>query len=170
MVMSQWASGFAESALQIPKELGDLLGPGAFALMMGIARLLYGKFSNYVNLRHWMMAGCVLCALSYLIAAFAPIPALSLIGCALCGFSVGVFWPGILSQASEALPTGGMVMFAVLALFGDIGCLAGPSMAGGIADALGGNLRFAFCFATVFPLLCLVALIILSKQRKKKER
>ncbi len=167
-VMSQWASAFAESALQIPKTMGDLFGPCMFALMMGLARALYGKFSHRLNLNRVMLLGCCGCIVSYLMAAFAPHPVLALVGCALCGFSVGIFWPGTLSNATAAIPTGGIAMFAALAMAGDVGCLLGPSVAGSIADAMGGELKWAFCFAILFPLLS-IAVLLLS-QRKRGQR
>ena len=165
MTMSQWSSAFAESALHVPKAVGDLLGPCMFALMMGSARALYGKFSHRLDLHRLMLCGCVGCALSYLLAALAPHPAFSLLGCALCGLSVGIFWPGILSCAAEAFPMGGISMFALLALSGDLGCLTGPSIAGGIADLLGGDLKWAFLFAALFPILCFIALLLNNRKR-----
>ena len=166
MTMSQWSSAFAESALGVSKAVGDLLGPCMFALMMGLTRALYGKFSQRIDLHRVMVVGCIGCAGAYLLAAVAPHPAFALLGCALCGFSVGIFWPGVLSQAAEAIPTGGISMFAILALAGDMGCLIGPSVAGGIADTLGGELKWAFCFAIIFPILCLVTLLLYKKRRK----
>jgi fucose permease len=165
MTMSQWSSAFAESALGVSKAVGDLLGPCMFALMMGTTRALYGKFSHRLKLHKMMALGCIGCAVSYILAAFAPHPAFALLGCAFCGFSVGIFWPGILSGAAEAYPTGGIAMFAILALAGDLGCLVGPSVAGSIADALGGNLQWAFCFAVAFPILCLITLYVYKKGR-----
>lgn len=164
LTMSQWASGFAESALGVNKTLGDLLGPCMFAVMMGSARLLYGKFSSVLRLDRLMLWSCVLCVAAYLLAALAPHPIMALTGCMLCGLSVGIFWPGILSTASAELPGGGIAMFALLALAGDVGCLIGPSAAGQLAELWGGDLRRAFCFALIFPILCLCALLI----RKKK--
>ena len=169
MVMSQWASAFAESALGIDKRVGDLLGPCMFALMMGTARALYGKFSARLNLRRLMLWGCVGCACSYLLAAFAPHPMLALAGCALCGLSVGVFWPGILSRASAAIPMGGMSMFAILAVAGDLGCLAGPSVAGWISNAAGKELRWGFCFAVLFPVAYFI-ILLLQKESKGGKR
>lgn len=167
MTMSQWASGFAESALGLDKALGDLLGPCLFAVMMGGARVLYGRFSARVNLDAVMLGCCFLCIGSYLLAAVAMLPLLAFAGCALCGFSVGIFWPGILSSASGRLPGGGIPMFALLALAGDLGCLLGPSLAGWIAEVFGGNLRTAFLFAILFPLINVFFLGALV--RKKKE-
>jgi MFS family permease len=167
MVMSQWASAFVESALGIDKTLGDLLGPCMFAIMMGIARVLYGRLSGRVDLTKWMMWGCAGCIVAYLLAAFAPHPILALIGCALCGFSVGVFWPGTLSHAAANIPLGGVSMFAVLAVAGDIGCLSGPYLSGVVADAFGQDLRAAFVFATIFPLICLAVLLLQKKKDKE---
>ena len=167
MTMSQWASEFAESALGIDKATGDLLGPCLFAVMMGSARVLYGKFSTRVNLDSVMQVCCVLCMASYLLTALAPIPALSLVGCAVCGLSVGVFWPGILSSASRRLPGGGIPMFAILALAGDLGCLLGPSLAGWIAEFFGGDLRAAFVFAVIFPLACFCLLGVQNQKRRR---
>ena len=165
MTMSQWSSAFAESALGVPKAIGDLLGPCMFALMMGSARALYGKFSARIDLHRLMLICCVGCVVSYLLAACAPHPALALLGCALCGLSVGIFWPGILSRATEAIPAGGISMFAILALSGDIGCLVGPSVTGSVADLLGGDLSWAFLIAAIFPILCFLALLLYKYRR-----
>ncbi len=169
MTMSQWSSAFAESALGVPKTVGDLLGPCMFALMMGVARLLYGKFSARLDLHRVMLICCGGCAAAYLLAAFAPHPALALAGCALCGLSVGVFWPGILSRAAEVIPMGGISMFALLALAGDLGCLIGPSATGALCDAWGGDLRWALCLAAAFPIVCLAVLLISKHQRREKQ-
>lgn len=159
MIMSEWASSFAESALGVSKRTGDLFGPFLFAVMMGISRVGYGKM-NGRRLIPMMKIGCVVCIVAYLVAAFVPIPAVALAGCALCGLGVGIFWPGTLSYASSLIPTGGVPMFSFLALSGDIGCLAGPSLAGKIADLFGGHLEAAFCFAAIFPLFCLMTLTL----------
>jgi hypothetical protein len=151
------------------KTLGDLLGPCMFAVMMGISRVLYGKFSGRVDLTKWMMWGCVGCICAYLLAAFAPHPIFALIGCALCGFSVGVFWPGTLSHAAANIPLGGVSMFAILAVAGDIGCLSGPYVSGVIADAFGQDLRAAFVFATIFPIICLTVLCLQKRKKTKEE-
>jgi len=134
-------------------------------LMMGTARALYGAFSARVNLHRLMLIGCVGCAASYLLAAISPHPAFALLGCALCGLSVGIFWPGILSRATEAIPMGGISMFAILAMAGDLGCLAGPSATGGVADLLGGDLSWAFLIAASFPILCFIALLLYKHRR-----
>ncbi len=169
LAMSQWASAFAETGLGVSKTLGDLLGPCLFAIFMGSARLVYAKMSQRISLNRFMTASCVLCVFAYLLAALAPSPALAFVGCALCGLSVGIMWPGSLSYAKELIPMGGVSMFALLALGGDIGCLLGPPTVGILAEAFGNNLRISFLFSAIFPALMLVVLIALARRTKKEK-
>lgn len=164
--MSQWASAFAESALHLSKTAGDLAGPCCFALLMGTARALYGKFSDRVPLKKAMAACAVLCVGCYVLAVFAPHPALGLAGCALCGFSVGIFWPGTFSMAAKALPAGGTAMYALMALAGDLGCSSGPGLVGLAAGAAGGELKTGILAAAVFPVLMLAGLAAMSRERE----
>lgn len=164
--MSQWASAFAEAGLKVTKTIGDLAGPCLFATLMGTSRALYAKFAEKISLRAAMVGSGMLCVACYLLATFAPHPALGLIGCAVCGFSVGILWPGTFSMASASLPAGGTAMFALLALAGDLGCSSGPTIVGMVADALGGNLKAGILGAIVFPVV-LVGTILLMKARKE---
>ena len=164
--VSQWVSAFAETGLGISKTAGDLAGPLTFATLMGISRAIYGKYGDKLNLEKFMSVSAVLCIFSYVLASLAPIPILSLIGCAVCGFSVGIMWPGTFSRASATLRTGGTAMFALLALAGDLGCSAGPTLVGFVSDAVGGNLKAGILAAAVFPLVMVLCLVI---GRKKKE-
>jgi MFS family permease len=169
MVMSQWASAFAESGLKVTKSMGDLLGPCLFAVLMGLSRVIYAKIAGRVNLLPVIAVSAALCIGTYLLAALSPIPLLSLLGCALCGFSVGIFWPGVYSLSAEQVPDGGVPMFAVLAIAGDLGCLTAPAVAGGIADLRGGDLTLSFLLSAVIPvciLLCAWRLRALTKKNR----
>ena len=168
--MSQWASAFAESGLGVSKATGDLLGPCMFAVFMGFARVFYGKFGAQIELSHFMAGSSALCIVSYIITVFSPYPLLSLAGCALCGLSVGIMWPGTFSMASAAMPAGGTAMFAFLALAGDMGCTSGPSLTGRIADMLGSDIKSGFAFATVFPLIMLVLSLFRIKSENKYKK
>lgn len=156
--MSQWASAFAESALQVSKTIGDLTGPCAFAFFMGTARAIYGKYSDYIPLKKMMMGSAVLCVACYVMAAFSGNALLALAGCALCGFSVGIFWPGTFSAAAKLLPGGGTAMYALMALAGDLGCSSGPTAVGLVASAAGGNLKAGLGLAVLFPGVLLLGL------------
>lgn len=170
MTMTQWASSFAETGLNVDKSTGDLLGPCAFAVLMGLARVIYAKFSTKLNLSKFMLVSAVICVISYLITALSPYPILSLVGCAVCGFSVGIMWPGTLCMATERIPNGGVKMFALLALAGDAGCTLGPTTAGWIAEAFGDNLKISFIFSTVFPSLIIALVTVLLIQQRKKRK
>ena len=168
ITMAQWASGFAEAGLGVPKAMGDLLGPCLFALLMGTARVLSAVLSGRVSLYTLMGGSCLLCIFSYLIAVIAPHPVIALLGCGLCGLSVGVLWPGTFSLAAKKLPRGGFPMFAILAFCGDVGCMTGPTVAGQIADARGGDLKAAFLFTLIFPIGALLLLWLLRRTQKSK--
>lgn len=157
--MSQWASAFAESGLGVSKAVGDLAGPCFFAVLMGLSRVFYAKKSENITLTNFMIGSGLLCLVSYLLAAYSPFPLLSLLGCALCGLAVGIFWPGTLSLAAQNCPRGGSAMFALLALAGDVGCVAGPTLVGLVAGAAGDNLKTGLFAAILFPLLLLSGLV-----------
>lgn len=163
--MSQWSSAFAESALNVSKTAGDLAGPCTFAILMGTGRALYGKNSDRIPLKKLMMASAMLCIVCYLVAVFAPNPLVGLIGCAVCGLSVGIFWPGTFSIAAQQLPTAGTALYALMALAGDIGCSGGPTVVGLVANANGDQLKFGLLAAIVFPILILFGISLL-KQKK----
>lgn len=161
--VSQWASTFAEKGLSISKTAGDLAGPMAFAILMGLSRLFYGKYGDRIRLDHFMIYSSILCILSYLGISLFELPQLSLVACAVCGLSVGIMWPGTFSKASAALPKGGTALFALLALGGDLGCAGGPTLVGMISGALGDNLKMGILAGTIFPVLLLVGIVFCRK-------
>lgn len=165
--MSQWASAFAESGLGVSKAVGDLAGPCAFAVLMGIARVFYAKFSEKVDLRKFMFGCGILCVISYLIASFAPIPVLSLVGCGLCGLSVGIMWPGTISLASARIPLGGTAMFGLFALAGDLGCITGPTLVGMVSGAASNSLKAGLGAAVIFPAVLAICLLLGMRKRTK---
>lgn len=162
--MAQWASAFTESAMGVSKTVGDLAGPCLFAVFMGISRILYGKLSEKLDLTKTMLSCGGLCVLCYLTASLSAIPIIGLAGCALCGVSVGIMWPGTISISSQKCPRGGTAMFAFLALAGDLGATVSPSLVGGISNMAGGNLKAGLFAATAFPLLLIFGLIILHRK------
>ena len=137
LTMSQWSSFFAQQATGVPKAVGDLLGPGLFALLMALGRTAYGLLGERVPLRGALIASGAGAAACYVVTASSPAPAASLVACALTGLCVALMWPGATSLAAARFPAGGGAMFAMLALAGDVGAAAGPSAAGAIADAAG---------------------------------
>lgn len=156
--MGQWASAYAESAIGLSKTIGDLAGPCMFAVMMGISRVIYGKYGEKLNLMVFMICSGALCLACYLLAALSANPMMGLIGCILCGFSVGIMWPGTISISSKRLPTGGTAMFALLAMAGDLGGAFGPSLVGNITQNANDNLHAGMLAGSVFPLVLIGSL------------
>ena len=154
----QWASAFAERGLGVSKAVGDLTGPMAFAVLMGTSRVLHSAKGHKWKLRNFIIFSTVLCLVSYMMISLVPNPVINLIGCAICGFAISIMWPGTLSIAPKLLPLGGTAMYALLALAGDLGCSAGPTLVGFVSSLFGDNLKVGILAAMIFPLLILVCL------------
>ena len=156
--VSQWASTFAELGLGVSKTVGDLAGPMLFAVLMGSARAFYGKYGDKIELDRFMAGSSILCILSYLCISLVPNPVIGFAGCALCGLSVGIMWPGTFSKATASIAKGGTAMFALLALAGDVGCSGGPTVVGLVSGALGDDLKMGILAGVVFPILLLAGI------------
>lgn len=168
--MSQWASAFAESGLGVSKTIGDLAGPCFFSILMGSARVFYAKFSEKIDLLSFIIGSGFLCIFAYLLAVFAPTPILSLIGCGLCGLSVGILWPGVFSIAAKGCPAGGTALFALLALAGDLGCSGGPTLVGIVSGIFQDNLKTGLFAALIFPIILILFAFIYKRGLQKNEK
>ena len=155
--VSQWASAFAEQGLGVSKTAGDLAGPLAFAALMGSGRAFYGRSGDRLDLSRFMIGSAAALTAAYLLVSLSPRPVFSLVGCALCGLSTGILWPGTFSRAAARLKNGGTALFALLALAGDLGCAAGPTLVGELADRAG-SLQTGILAGTCFPALMLLCL------------
>lgn len=169
LAMAQWASAFTQNALGIDKTTGDLLGPCLFAFFMGIGRLIYGLYEKRMDFRLCSTFSCVLCVGCYVTAALSKNPYAALLGCALCGFSVSTFWPGVVELAHKKFPAGGGAMFSAVAIFGDIGCSVAPFITGVIASMsiFGENaFRMGMLFNIIYPIGFFVIICTLMRKRK----
>lgn len=166
--VSQWASTFAERGLGVSKTLGDLAGPMAFAVLMGTSRAFYGKYGEKINLDRFMAGSSILCMMAYLCISLIPNPVFGLVGCAVCGLSVGIMWPGTFSKAAADIPRGGTALFAMMALAGDMGCSGGPTLVGLISSQFHDDLKKGILAALIFPFL-LLAGILMSRSSAKSE-
>ena len=163
--VSQWASAFAEQGLGVNKTIGDLAGPMFFAVMMGISRVFYGKYGDKLDLQKFMLYSGILCGCSYLLISLAPWPVLGLIGCGICGLSVGILWPGTFSMGAAAIRGGGTAMFAFFALAGYLGCSGGPTFVGFISGMFQDNLKTGILAAVIFPVLLIIGILLAKKQK-----
>ncbi len=165
--ISQWASAFAEAGLGVSKTIGDLAGPCAFAIFMGSSRAFYAKFSDKIALQKFMILSGILCFISYLMTSLSTSPILGLTGCALCGLSVGIMWPGTFSISACRIKGGGTAMFALLALAGDLGCSAGPTLVGFVSGMLNNDLKKGILAAIIFP-ITLIGVLLFSRNNRIK--
>ena len=165
--MAQWASAYAEAALGLSKTLGDLMGPCMFAVTMGISRIIYGKYGEKLDLMKFMVASGALCVACYLLASLSANPVIGLIGCTLCGFSVGIMWPGTISISSKKFPTGGTAMFALLAMAGDLGGSIGPAIVGKVTQYAADDIRAGMGVGLIFPIVLIAMLFIMSKATER---
>lgn len=163
--MAQWASAYVESALGISKSIGDIIGPCLFAVMMGMSRSFYGKYGENIDLMKFMIGSGALCLVCYLLSALAPLPFLNLVGCAVCGFSVGIMWPGTISIASKKISLGGTAMFALLAMAGDLGGSVGPGIVGFVTQNANDNLKVGMLAGCVFPTVLVLSVLLLKRKR-----
>ena len=166
--MAQWASAYTESAIGLSKTVGDLAGPCMFAVAMGISRVIYGKKGEKFNLTYFMMGSGVLCLICYLMASLSASPVIGLTGCIICGFSVGIMWPGSISISSRVLPKGGTAMFALLALAGDLGGAVGPAIIGNVSQSAGENLQAGVLAGIGFPIVLVVCVLIVRNKYNEK--
>ena len=166
--MAQWASAFTEAALGFSKTVGDLVGPCLFAVMMGVCRVIYGRFGPKMNLTRFMLGSGVLCLCCYLLASLSAVPALGLAGCVVCGFSVGIMWPGTISITSPRLPRGGTALFALLAMAGDLGGAAGPALVGTVTQLSGDRLQSGMLAGCVFPVVLIFALVLMARLSSRR--
>ncbi len=169
LAMAQWASAYAEAALGLSKAVGDLAGPCMFAVTMGICRVIYGKYGDKMDLRKFMTGSGILCMICYLIVSFSPSPAAGLAGCILCGFSVGIMWPGTLSLSSKRFPLGGTAMFALLAMAGDMGGSLGPAIVGRVAQASGDSISAGMRAGLIFPAVLVIMLFLMGKEKQPEK-
>ncbi len=169
MAVQQWSSAFAETALGVDKTLGDLFGMCGFSLTMALARTLYGRLSTRIPLRPAMIFSGVLCIICYLMISLSGNPVIGFVGCILCGFSVGIFWPGSFSLAVGRIPMASTAMFALLSLAGDIGCTVGPTLTGFVSAASGGDLKAGILSAAIFPTVLLIFTFVLISDKKHRK-
>ena len=184
--MAQWASGYLEQALGLPKVLGDLMGVACFSVALGMGRSLFAKVGKHPSRAIlWGAVGAVAC---YLVAALSPFAIVGLLGCAFTGFCVSMMWPGSLLVASDRFPAGGVLLFALMAAGGDMGASVGPQLVGVVTDVaiavpvisdfaatlglapeqLG--MRLGMLIGMLFPLCAIPVYAYFRRQDKAKEQ
>ena len=133
---------------------------------MGIGRVGFSLLGDKVSIKKVLLIMSFFTAVFYIVLAMSKNAVLSLAAGGIIGICVSVMWPGVLSYSSLKFPHGTTAMFALLAMFGDFGCSAGPWLTGVIADTK--NLNTGFLVGTIFPALMFLLILIIDRKRVKK--
>lgn len=184
--MSNWVSSYMESALQIPKSIGDIFGMALFAVLLGLGRTLYAKYGkNITNTLILGMAGSVVC---YLTAGLSGNVIFSFIACVLTGCCTSMLWPGTLIMMEEKIPNPGVVAYALMAAGGDFGASVAPQLMGIVVDTVSESnlamqlgetlaltpeqlgMKAGMLVAAVFPMLGVVLLLYVKKSSLKTKQ
>lgn len=184
--MSQWASGFIENAIGVPKIYGDVLGVAFFALLLGTARTLYSKFGkNIINFLLFGMMGATVC---YFVAGLVLNPVIGIIACALTGLCTSMLWPGTLIYVDEKFTNVSVAVYALMASGGDMGASIAPQLVGIMSDKVSTTdfayklsvlfnitteqvgMRSGLLVAGLFPLVGVVLILYMKKYFDKREK
>lgn len=182
--MAQWSSGYLERVLSISKTLGDILGVAMFGVMLAFGRTLYSRFGGHIStILLFSSIGAVVC---YIVVALCPIPALTIVFCALCGLCVSMLWPGTLILMANVCPGASVVAYALMAAGGDLGAAFGPQLVGVMTDFSGTSegvgiianrlgitaevlgMKGSMFISSIFPILASVVFLIFKKMEKQK--
>ena len=131
-VMSNWISSYMENALHIDKTMGDILGMAMFAILLGVARILYAKYGK--NICRVLLVGMIGASVCYLIAAFSSNAIGAFLACVLTGLFTSMLWPGTLIMMEEKIPSVGVAAYALMAAGGDLGASVAPQLMGIVID------------------------------------
>ena len=182
--MAQWASGYLEQAMGIPKVWGDIFGAAMFSLLLGIGRSTYAKRGK--NIGKVLLFGSIGAAACYLTTAITSIPLLGLAACALTGLCTAMLWPGNLVVASDRFPVGGVFLYAMMAAGGDLGASVAPQLVGVITDAAIASpyftalapelglapeqlgMKLGMLVGSLFPIVSIFVCARIRKSRKEK--
>lgn len=166
--MYQNAAGYVKDAVGCSDLVAGLVAPGMFALCMGLSRIVTARLNRTVSSEIIMMVSSVLCAVAYVLAALNVWGGLALISCALCGFSIGIFWPGTFSFAADRLSGGGTALFALLAMGGDLGGVAGPALVNLVPASLSGVVKGGMLCSIIFPIGLMLCTLFLKRAKRNK--
>lgn len=184
--MGQWASGFIENAIGIPKVYGDVLGVAMFAALLGTGRTLYSKYGKkIVNFLLYGMLGASVC---YFAASLSLSPIVGVVACAMTGIFTSMLWPGTLIYVEEKFENVGVAVYALMAAGGDMGAAIAPQMVGILSDKFSltdlalkisevfnltaeqVGMRAGLFAAGFFPVAGVLCVLCMKKHFKKQEK
>ena len=185
-VMSNWISGYMENALHLDKVLGDILGMAMFAVLLGLARILYARYGK--NITKTLLMGMICAVACYITVALSSNAVIALVACVITGFATAMLWPGVLIMMEEKVPGVGVTAYAMMAAGGDLGASVAPQLMGIVVDQVSVTsfaadlgmrlgisaeqvgLKAGMLVTAAFPVLGTVLLIFVIRYFKKKSK
>ncbi len=182
--MTQWVSSYVETALTLPKLIGDILGMALFAVMLGLGRSLYARYGK--SILRFMLVGMIGSAACYLLAGISQSPIVGLTACAATGFFTSMLWPGSIILVEKNFPQAGVAAYALMAAGGDFGIAVAPQLMGWLVDRVsassGGQalashlsllpeqigMRAGLLSSALFPLAGAAVILLLMRHFKKQ--
>ena len=183
--MTNWISGYMESALSISKTTGDILGMASFAILLGIGRTVYAKYGK--NIHRSLLSGMAGASVCYILCAISPNVIVSVIACMMTGLFTSMLWPGTLILMEEKMPNPGVAAYALMATGGDAGGSLAPQLLGIIIDKVSVSnwagemsqtlnigveqigMKTGMIMASVFPILGVLLLLYMKKYFKERK-
>lgn len=184
--MSNWISGYMETALHIDKALGDILGVAMFAILLGIARISYAKFGK--NIFRVLLVGMICTAVCYIVIGVSSSVVIAFIACILTGFFTAMLWPGTLILMEENTPMAGVAAFALMAAGGDLGASVAPQLMGIVIDRVSAStfaaelsvklglsveqigMKAGMLVTAIFPIIGSIILVFIGRYFKKSRK
>ena len=182
--MSNWISVYMESALRLPKILGDTLGLTCFTLLLAFTRTWYAKYGkNIFKTLMLGMAGAVVC---YFAAGVSGSAIVAIAACMLTGLCTSMLWPGTLILMEERFPNPGVAAYALMAVGGDFGASVAPQGMGVIVDTVSASpwasdlgeklsltaeqigMKTGMLVGSLFPILGICVLLCMKKYLYRK--
>lgn len=178
--MTNWVSGYMESALGVDKAVGDILGMAMFAVLLVIARLLYAKYGK--NIMRVLLLGMIGAAICYLTAGLVSNVFVAFLACILTGFCTSMLWPGTLIMMEEQIPNAGVAAFALMAAGGDLGASIAPQLMGIVIDGVSAGsyaqsfsnpdqigMRAGMLVTAIFPIIGIIVVALTMRYFKKQQ-
>lgn len=181
--MTNWISGYMETALHIPKSVGDILGIALFAVLLALTRSVYAKYGK--NIYKTLLLGMCGAAVCYLVAGLVTNSIVCAAACVLMGVCTSMLWPGTLIYMEENIPSAGVAAYALMAAGGDMGSSIAPQLLGVIADTVSASslaknlgaalslsaeqvgMKAGMLIAAIFPILGIIVVLIMKRYFKK---
>ncbi len=184
--MSNWVSGYIESALKVDKALGDVIGMAGFAILLGLTRIWYAKKGKKITTV--LLVGMIGAFCCYVVVGLVNSVVVVITACVLTGLFTSMLWPGTLIMMEENVPKVGVSAYALMAAGGDFGASLAPQLLGIVTDSVAKSsfasslssslgltveqigLKAGMLVTAIFPLIGIALVVFTMRFFKKRSK